>query len=137
MALHVKFDADGTGKPFLHKASIPPKAGPRQSSTAAGWFTGRSPGSSGTDGGAANALTRSLERPPDLIVLDTMLPGLDGLEVARRLRAGGDNMPILMLTARDAAANWVSVEQLGGHITVASIPGQRSTFSIWLPIAPT
>jgi two-component system, OmpR family, response regulator MprA len=53
------------------------------------------------------ALDRSLERPPDLIVLDIMLPGIDGLEVARRLREAGDNVPILMLTARDAVANRV------------------------------
>ena len=45
------------------------------------------------------ALDRTLERPPDLIILDRMLPGIDGLEVARRLRAAGDNVPILMLTA--------------------------------------
>ena len=38
------------------------------------------------------ALNRSLERPPDLVVLDIMLPGLDGLEVAQRLRAAGDNV---------------------------------------------
>ncbi len=53
------------------------------------------------------ALNRALEHPPDLIVLDILLPGLDGLEVARRLRAAGDNVPILMLTARDAVANRV------------------------------
>jgi len=53
------------------------------------------------------ALKRTLERPPDLIVLDIMLPGLDGLEVSRRLRAAGDNVPILMLTARDAVADRV------------------------------
>ena len=45
------------------------------------------------------ALDRTLARPPDLIILDRMLPGIDGLEVARRLRAAGDNVPILMLTA--------------------------------------
>jgi two-component system response regulator MprA len=38
------------------------------------------------------ALKRTLERPPDLIVLDIMLPGINGLEVARRLRAAGDNV---------------------------------------------
>jgi len=38
----------------------------------------------------------------DAIVLDLMLPGLDGLEIARRLRAEGSNVPVLMLTARDA-----------------------------------
>jgi len=53
------------------------------------------------------ALHRTLERPPDLIVLDIMLPGLDGLEVAQRLRAAGDHVPILMLTARDLVADRV------------------------------
>lgn len=53
------------------------------------------------------ALDRTLERPPDLIVLDVLLPGIDGLEVARRLREAGDNVPILMLTARDAVENRV------------------------------
>ena len=38
----------------------------------------------------------------DMIVLDRMLPGTDGLEVCRRLRATGEHVPILMLTARDA-----------------------------------
>ena len=45
-------------------------------------------------------LTRALEQPPDLVVLDVMMPGLDGYEVATRLRSGGPQ-PILMLTARD------------------------------------
>jgi len=40
------------------------------------------------------------DSPPDLVVLDWMLPGLDGLEVCRRLRQGGP-VPILMLTAKD------------------------------------
>ncbi len=52
------------------------------------------------------ALARARERPPDLVVLDVMLPGLDGVEVATRLRAG-DDVPILMLTARDATADRV------------------------------
>jgi DNA-binding response OmpR family regulator len=43
----------------------------------------------------------------DVIVLDVMLPGMNGIEVARRLRAGGRHVPILMLTARDAAADIV------------------------------
>jgi two-component system, OmpR family, response regulator MprA len=59
------------------------------------------------------ALKRTLERPPDLIVLDIMLPGLDGLEVSRRLRAAGDNVPILMLTARDAVADRVNGLETG------------------------
>src|SRR2546430_2694696 len=59
------------------------------------------------------ALKRTLERPPDLIVLDIMLPGLDGLEVSRRLRAAGDNVPILMLTARDAVVDRVKGLEVG------------------------
>src|SRR5258708_14558964 len=59
------------------------------------------------------ALHRTLERPPDLIVLDIMLPGIDGLEVAQRLRAAGDNVPVLMLTARDAVADRVKGLETG------------------------
>lgn len=59
------------------------------------------------------ALNRSLERPPDLVVLDIMLPGLNGLEVAERLRSAGDNVPILMLTARDAVADRVKGLETG------------------------
>src|SRR5215210_1609457 len=57
------------------------------------------------DGGAA-ALAVALRSPPDLVVLDVMMPGLSGLEVCRRLRAGGD-VPVLMLTARDEVADRV------------------------------
>ena len=57
------------------------------------------------DGNAALAAAR--ERPPDLVVLDLMLPGLDGLEVARRLRIGLD-VSIIMLTARDSVADRVA-----------------------------
>jgi two-component system response regulator MprA len=56
------------------------------------------------DGPAALRCAR--ERPPDLVVLDVMLPGLDGREVCRRLRAGGD-VSILMLTALDGTADRV------------------------------
>ncbi|HEU5440901.1 MAG TPA: response regulator transcription factor [Ktedonobacterales bacterium] len=54
------------------------------------------------------ALARVLERPPDLVVLDIMLPDMDGLEVTRRLRAAGDNVPILLVTARDAVSDRVT-----------------------------
>jgi len=53
------------------------------------------------------ALVAARDRPPDLVVLDVMLPGLDGVEVCRRLRQGSD-VPILMLTARDAISDRVS-----------------------------
>jgi len=53
-----------------------------------------------------SALMRAREQPPDLVILDIMLPGLDGIEVCRRLRAEGD-VPILMLTARDSTADRV------------------------------
>src|SRR5258706_382626 len=43
----------------------------------------------------------------DAIVLDVMTPGIDGIEVTRRLRASGQQVPILMLTARDAAGDVV------------------------------
>jgi two-component system response regulator MprA len=48
------------------------------------------------------ALDRLAERPADAVILDVMMPGLDGLEVCRRIRSAGDRTPILMLTARDA-----------------------------------
>src|SRR5579871_6393780 len=48
------------------------------------------------------ALDALVSAPPDAIILDVMMPRLDGLEVCRRLRAAGDRTPILMLTARDA-----------------------------------
>jgi two-component system, OmpR family, response regulator MprA len=50
----------------------------------------------------ATALEIAATWPPDLVVLDLMLPGIDGLEVCRRLRKAGDDTPVLMLTARDA-----------------------------------
>jgi two-component system, OmpR family, response regulator MprA len=61
------------------------------------------------DGDGALAATR--DDPPDLVVLDVMLPGIDGVEVLRRLRAGesasgtvGGALPVLLLTARDDVA---------------------------------
>jgi two-component system response regulator MprA len=51
-------------------------------------------------------LNMARENPPDLVVLDWMLPGIDGIEVCRRLRAAGPT-PILMLTAKDSVADRV------------------------------
>jgi two-component system response regulator MprA len=53
-----------------------------------------------------NGLASVRDDPPDLVVLDWMLPGLDGLEVCKRIRAAGGT-PILMLTAKDAIADRV------------------------------
>ncbi|MBE3577962.1 MAG: response regulator transcription factor [Limnochordales bacterium] len=52
-------------------------------------------------------LKAALADDPDLVILDWMLPGMDGLEVCRRLRAASD-VPILMLTAKDAVENRVA-----------------------------
>ena len=66
-----------------------------------------------TAGDGGGALARAEAWPPDLIVLDRMMPGLDGLAVARRLRSKGDAVPILMLTARDAVPDRVDGLEAG------------------------
>ncbi|GAA1721898.1 response regulator transcription factor [Isoptericola hypogeus] len=48
----------------------------------------------------AAALVAAADRPPDAVVLDLMLPGVDGIEVCRRLRADRPGLPVVMLTAR-------------------------------------
>ena len=53
------------------------------------------------------------DRPPDLVVLDRMLPDLDGLEVCRRLRSGSSDLPIIMLTAKDAIPDRVAGLEAG------------------------
>lgn len=57
-------------------------------------------------------LERAYHSPPDLVILDIMMPGLDGFEVCRRLREGGD-VPILMLTARDEVSDRVKGLEYG------------------------
>ena len=50
----------------------------------------------------------------DVIILDIMMPKMDGLEVVRRLRAGGSSTPVLFLTARDSVADRVTGLESGG-----------------------
>ncbi len=59
-----------------------------------------------TDG--LDALEKVAATRPDAVVLDVMMPRLDGLEVCRRLRSAGDDLPILVLTARDSVSERVA-----------------------------
>jgi two-component system response regulator MprA len=61
-----------------------------------------------TAGDGQQALESVTTARPDAMVLDVMMPRLDGLEVCRRLRSTGDDLPILVLTARDAVSDRVS-----------------------------
>jgi DNA-binding response OmpR family regulator len=63
------------------------------------------------DGRGALEMAQALEY--DAIVLDLMLPGIDGFEVARRLRKSGDKTPILVLTARDTVPDVVKGLDIG------------------------
>ena len=56
----------------------------------------------------SKALVIAREKPPDLVVLDIMMPGMDGLDVCRRLREADPALPILMLTAKDAPADQIA-----------------------------
>jgi len=60
-----------------------------------------------------DALARARHTPPDLVVLDLMLPGLDGLEVLRRLRAERGNLPVVLLTARGEESDRVLGLEVG------------------------
>ncbi|HEY4701574.1 MAG TPA: response regulator transcription factor, partial [Streptosporangiaceae bacterium] len=60
------------------------------------------------------ALREAAASEPDLVVLDVVLPDLDGFEVCRRLRARGDEVPIIFLTARDTSSDTVQGLALGG-----------------------
>ena len=56
-----------------------------------------------TRGDGIDALDQVKRNPPDLVILDVMLPGMEGVEVCRRIRLESQ-LPVLMLTARDRAA---------------------------------
>jgi signal transduction histidine kinase len=68
--------------------------------------------------GGLEALTAAQRHRPDLVVLDVMVPELDGFDVARRLRSGGARTPVLFLTARDATEDKVR------GLTVGPAPGR-------------
>lgn len=55
----------------------------------------------------ADALAIARERYPDVVILDMMMPGLDGIEVLERLRAADPQLPVLMLTAKDGTDDQV------------------------------
>ncbi|WP_330228432.1 response regulator transcription factor [Nocardia sp. NBC_00508] len=55
-----------------------------------------------------DALEKATVQRPDALVLDVMMPRVDGLEVCRRLRSTGDDLPILVLTARDSVSERVA-----------------------------
>jgi two-component system, OmpR family, response regulator MprA len=99
------------------------------------------------DGEAALAAAR--DRPPDIVVLDVMLPGVDGLEVCRRLRLGDASLPILMLTAKDRIPDRVAgldagaddylvkpfaFDELLARLRALTVPGRWKGSSSVLPI---
>src|ERR1700721_1331566 len=60
------------------------------------------------------ALAQAQEDPPALVILDVILPDLDGLEVTRRLRSDGLRVPVLFLTARDTLQDKLAGLTIGG-----------------------
>src|SRR5215467_6167010 len=62
----------------------------------------------------AEAVSSARVTPPDLVVLDVMLPDLDGFEVIRRMREGGVRTPVVFLTARDSTDDKIRGLTLGG-----------------------
>lgn len=66
-----------------------------------------------TAGDGQEGLRRVLEHEPDVIILDVMMPKVDGWEVCRRIREGGIGTPVLMLTAKDEVSDRVKGLDLG------------------------
>ncbi len=66
-----------------------------------------------TAGSGKEGLDLARVQPPDLVILDVMMPGIDGLEVCRRLRAVDPALPIIILTARDGTADQVQGLETG------------------------
>jgi two-component system, OmpR family, response regulator MprA len=66
-----------------------------------------------TAGDGREAIRTLAIAPPDAVILDVLMPGLDGLEVCRRIRATGDRTPVLMLTARTEVSERVAGLEAG------------------------
>ncbi|WP_371535530.1 response regulator transcription factor [Streptomyces sp. NBC_01023] len=64
--------------------------------------------------GGRSALAKVADEAPDVVVLDISMPGLDGIGVCRHLRAAGNDIPVLMLSALDEVADRVAGLQAGG-----------------------
>ncbi len=67
-----------------------------------------------TAGTGLAAVRTARQMRPDVVVLDMMLPDIDGMEVLRRLRGAGDDVPVLFLTARDGVEDRVAGLTAGG-----------------------
>ena len=65
-------------------------------------------------GNGADALRHARNRPFDLLILDVMLPDVDGFEIVRRLRKDGNRVPVIFLTARDAQQDKITGLTIGG-----------------------
>jgi len=74
-------------------------------------------------------LELAVSQAPDLVILDVRLPGIDGFEVLRRLRASGSRAPVLMLTARDDEVDKVIGLELGADDYVTKPFGLRELLS--------
>jgi two-component system phosphate regulon response regulator OmpR len=80
------------------------------------------------DGG--QLLTWLQRQRPDLVVLDLMLPGDDGLKLLRQLRDAGDDLPVLMLTARADGVGWI--ESLAWSSVGCGPSASPGPLPIWL-----
>ena len=69
-------------------------------------------------------LAQVREKRPDLIILDWMMPELDGVEVLKRLREAGDDVPVLMLTARDTVQDRVEGVKEGEFRVIRELVGR-------------
>ncbi len=81
-----------------------------------------------SDNGVSGLATFEAEKP-DLVILDVMMPGLDGLEVCRRIRATASHTPIIMLTAKCSEVDKVVGLELGADDYLTKPFGMRELFA--------